>query len=74
MFFVTVSNPETTAKTADVPVERQMANWNQILDPLYVFPLSLQFIAKKFHSVLYNHLRVSLFAFMQSDPHIPTSL
>jgi hypothetical protein len=34
MFFVTVSNPETTAKTADVPVERQMANWNQNLDPL----------------------------------------
>jgi hypothetical protein len=32
--FVIVSNPETTAKTADVPVERQMANWNQTLDPL----------------------------------------
>jgi hypothetical protein len=32
--FVTVSNPETMAKTADVWVEGQMANWNQILDPL----------------------------------------
>jgi hypothetical protein len=31
---VTVSNPETTAKTADVRVEGQMANWNQNLDPL----------------------------------------
>ena len=74
IFFVTVSNPETTSKTADVPVERQMAKWNQILDPLYVFPPSLQFMAKTFHPVLYNRLRVSLFAFMQSDPHIPTSL
>jgi hypothetical protein len=34
MFFVTVSDPEITAKTADVPVERQMAKWNQILDAL----------------------------------------
>jgi hypothetical protein len=41
MFFVTVSNPDTTGTTAEVPVERQMAKWNQILDPLYVFPLSL---------------------------------
>jgi hypothetical protein len=32
--FVTLSNPETTAKTAEVPVERHMANWNQNLDPL----------------------------------------
>jgi hypothetical protein len=32
--FVAVSNLETTAKTADVPVERHMANWNQNLDPL----------------------------------------
>ena len=32
--FVTVSNPETTAKTTDVPVERQIAKWNQNLDPL----------------------------------------
>jgi hypothetical protein len=32
--FVTVSNPEATAKTADVPVKRQMANWNRNLDPL----------------------------------------
>ena len=43
--FVTVSNPGTTAKTADVPVERQMANWDENLDPLYVFPLSFQFYA-----------------------------
>jgi hypothetical protein len=41
--FVTVSDPEKTAKTADVSVERQIAKWNQILDPLYGFPLSLQF-------------------------------
>ena len=34
--FVTVSNAETTAKTADVRVEKQMAKWNQNLDPLYV--------------------------------------
>ena len=34
MFFVTVYNPETTTKTADVPVERRVAKWNQILDPL----------------------------------------
>ncbi|KAI0272987.1 hypothetical protein BGY98DRAFT_1099658 [Russula aff. rugulosa BPL654] len=40
MFFVTVSNLETTAKTADVPVERQMANWNQNLDPFLVQPSS----------------------------------
>jgi hypothetical protein len=40
--FVTVSNPESTAKTADVRVEGQMAKWNQNLDVLYVFPLSLQ--------------------------------
>ena len=34
--FVTVStdNPETTAMTKDVPVKRQMAHWNQKLDPL----------------------------------------
>ena len=34
--FVTVSNAETTAKTADVRVEKQMAKWNQNLDPLYI--------------------------------------
>jgi hypothetical protein len=34
MFFVTVSNPEITAKTADVPVKRQIAKWDQILDLL----------------------------------------
>jgi hypothetical protein len=28
------SSPETTAKTADVPVERQMAKWNQNFDAL----------------------------------------
>jgi hypothetical protein len=32
--FVTVSNAETTAKTADVRVEAQMAKWNQNLDAL----------------------------------------
>jgi len=32
--FVTVSNLETTAKTADVRVEGQMAKWNQNLDAL----------------------------------------
>jgi hypothetical protein len=32
--FVTLSNPETTANTANVAVERHMANWNQNLDPL----------------------------------------
>jgi hypothetical protein len=32
--FVTVSSPETKAKTANVPVEGQVAKWNQILDPL----------------------------------------
>ena len=32
--FVTVSNLETTVKTADVRVEGQMAKWNQNLDPL----------------------------------------
>ena len=42
-FFVTVSNPEITVKTADVHVEGQMAQWNQKLDALHVFPLFLQF-------------------------------
>jgi len=32
--FVTVSNTVTTAKTADVRVEGQMAKWNQSLDAL----------------------------------------
>jgi len=32
--FVTVSNPETTAKTAHVRIEEQIANWNQTLDAL----------------------------------------
>ena len=32
--FVTVTNAETTAKTADVPVEGNMAKWNQALDEL----------------------------------------
>ena len=32
--FITVSNPERTAKTKDVPVEGQIAKWNQNLDPL----------------------------------------
>jgi hypothetical protein len=41
--FVTVSNAGTTAKTADVRVEGQMAKWNQSLDTLWVFRLSLQF-------------------------------
>jgi hypothetical protein len=41
--FVSVSSPETMVKTADVLVEGLMAKWNQILDPLYFFPLSLQF-------------------------------
>jgi hypothetical protein len=35
-FFVTVSSSEseTTAKTADVHLEGQMAKWNQDLEPL----------------------------------------
>ena len=40
---VAVSDSETTATTKDVPVKGNMANWNQNLDPLWVFPLSLQF-------------------------------
>jgi len=32
--FVTVSNPEAMAKTADVRVEGQMVKWNQSLDAL----------------------------------------
>jgi hypothetical protein len=32
--FVTVSNSETTAKTAEVRLEGRMAKWNQNLDPL----------------------------------------
>jgi hypothetical protein len=40
--FATVSNDETTTKTADVRVEGQMAKWNQNLHPLSVFYLSLQ--------------------------------
>ena len=72
--YVTVSNADTTAKTADVPVERQMAQWNQNLDPLYVFPLSRKSYTKMFHPVLYNRLQISLFVFMRSGLHIPTSL
>ena len=41
--FVTVSNLETTVNTALVRVEGKVAKWNQKLDPLYVFPLFLQF-------------------------------
>jgi hypothetical protein len=41
--FVTVSNAQTTAKTADVRVEGQMAEWNQNLDALWVSHISLQF-------------------------------
>ncbi len=41
--FVAVSNLGTTAKTADVHVQGQIAKWNQKLDALYVLPLSLQF-------------------------------
>jgi hypothetical protein len=40
---VTVSNAETTAKTANVRVEGQMAKWNENLDALWVFYISLQF-------------------------------
>ena len=52
--FVSVSNDsdKTTAKTAEASVQGQMAKWNEVLDPLYVFPLSLQFMAKQFHLVL----------------------
>ena len=32
--FVTVSDSETTAKTADVSVEGKVAKWNQVLDGL----------------------------------------
>ena len=42
-FFVRVSNGETMVKTADVLVKGHVAKWNQKLDPLYVFPISLQF-------------------------------
>jgi hypothetical protein len=42
--FVTVSNAGTTVNTADVRAEGQMAKWNQKLDALWVFHLSLQFI------------------------------
>ena len=42
--FVTVHNSGTmVAKTADVPVQRHVANWNQNLDPLQVFLFPLQF-------------------------------
>ncbi len=41
--FVTVSNLGTRAKTTDVQVQGQIAKWNQKLDALYAFPLSLQF-------------------------------
>jgi len=41
--FVTVSNLGTRAKTTDVQVQGQIAEWNQKLDALYAFPLSLQF-------------------------------
>ena len=33
-FFVTVSNHGIMAKTADVPVKGQTANWNQSVEPL----------------------------------------
>jgi hypothetical protein len=32
--FVTVFNIETKAKTTDVAANKQVANWNQKLDPL----------------------------------------
>jgi len=49
--FVTVSNPETKAETADVQVQRQMAKWNQNLDAFLVQPsshLTLCLYAKQF--------------------------
>ena len=41
--FVSVSNPETTAKTADAPLEGHVVTWNKDLNPLQVFPLLLHF-------------------------------
>ena len=72
--FVTVSSPETTAKTVDVPVEGQMAKWNQNMDALQVFLLSPQFYGLMSHSVLYDRLHTSYFVFTRSGLHIPTSL
>ena len=77
--FVTISNrttgnTETVKKTADARVEGQMANWNDNLDLLYVFPLSLKLYASNFRSVMYNHLPISQFVSMRSGLHIPTSL
>jgi hypothetical protein len=46
--YVTVSNADTTAKTADVRVGKQMAQWNQNLDPLYVFPPPSNVMPKSF--------------------------
>jgi|SRR6267154_2214841 len=46
--FVTVSNAETTAKTADVRVEGHMAKWNQNLDVLWVVHFPSNFTVKRF--------------------------
>ena len=62
--FVTVSNPERTAKTADVRVERQMAKWNQSLDPLYVFLFPSNSCLKVLFSLVQpsSHLTLRLYA------------
>ena len=71
--FVTVSNIKTTAKTAEVRVEGQMAKWNQKLDALYIFPLSLQFLWLKFSFSLVqpsSQLTICLYAKRSTHPDI----
>jgi hypothetical protein len=71
--FVVVSIPETSAKTADVRVEGQMAKWNQNLDPLWVFHLfpSNLWLKVPFSLVLPpSHLTLCLYAKRSAHPDI----
>ena len=71
--FVQVSNPETTAKTAEVLVKGHIAKWNQKLDPLHVFPISLQILWLKLSFSLVqpsSRLTLCLYAVRSAHPDI----
>ena len=68
--YVSASNPETTAKTKHVQVKGQIANWNENLDLLQVFPLSFQFYTSKSHfSLLQPSSRLTLRLYAKRSTH-----
>ena len=69
----TVSNPETTMKTADVQVEGRMAKWNQKLEALYVLPSfrPILWLKPSFSLVQpSSHLTICLYAKRSAHPDI----